>query len=217
MTPMEVKAEAAVQRSRRLVNAWPKVAADQGVVASAVLRVLQPLRAVADDILARAVGAPKGSIAGPGIVATALRLVFPQYTVVVDAAAAATGGPPATGYLSGTSTITAADRALARHFLQLLDVTLPGLGETIIGSGQFGLIKEATHRLLAVATDLDLNTTAFDEVTLLWSSIKDAVRDLVGAAQRKADEGWSLLKTMLLVGAGAAGVYAVATAPWKRR
>ena len=70
---------------------------------------------------------------------------------------------------------------------------------------------------LAVATDLDLNTTVIDEVVTLWQATRDSVRDLAGAVQRHTEEGWSLLKTVLVVAAGAAGVYAVASAPWKRR
>jgi hypothetical protein len=213
-TPLELKAEAAVQRSVRLASSWPKLGPDQGVPAAAMLHAIAPLRPLAADILARPVGSSKGSIAGPGVVPTVLRAAFPLYALVeaVEGAAA-----PATGYLSGSAVITAEDHGLAQSMINLIDVTLPGLGQTLIGSGHLGLIKEGSHRLLAVATDCDIDTTAADEVVLLWQATKEAVRDLGGAVQRRAEEGWGLLKTALVVAAGAAGVYAVASAPWKRR
>ena len=208
-TPLEAKAEAAVQRAAKLAAAWPRVAPGQGVRADAVLRAVAPLRTIAVDILARPVGAAKGSIAGPGVVASVLRRWFPLYAVIEASEGAAA---PATGYLSGSPVITDADHALAQSVLNLIDVTLPGLGATLIGAGQFGLVKEAAHRLLAVATDCDLDTTAADEVALLWQVTKEAVHDLVDAAKKPVEAGWSLLKTLLMVGAAGAGVYAAKVA-----
>ena len=208
-SPLEAKAEAAVQRAAKLAAAWPRVAPGQGVRADAVLRAVAPLRTIAVDILARPVGAAKGSIAGPGVVASVLRRWFPLYAVIEASEGAAA---PATGYLSGSPVITDADHALAQSVLNLIDVTLPGLGATLIGAGQFGLVKEAAHRLLAVATDCDLDTTAADEVALLWQVTKEAVHDLVDAAKKPVEAGWSLLKTLLMVGAAGAGVYAAKVA-----
>ena len=203
MSALTDKAEAAVQRSVRLVNAWPQVGPGQGVPADAVQRAIAPLRSIAADVYGRAIGAQKGTIMGPGVVPTLLRLHFPWYNVIEAVEGAA---KPATGYLSGSPVVTVEDRALALHVMQLIDQTLPGLGQTLVGSGSLGLIKEASHRLLAVATDLDINTTAADEVTTLWAATKESVRDLAQAVQRRADEGWSVLKTVLVVAGGVAGL-----------
>lgn len=199
-TPMAQKAEAAVQRTVRFVNSFPKPGPDQGVKANYVLRALEILLPVIERVATQPLGAPKGSIQGGDAVNTALRLAFPWFTAVEAAEGTAT---PATGYLSGSPVITVADLALAGGLLDWIKTGLPAYGERPLERGQYEMIKERTHRVLAVATDLDLDTTAADQVALFWQSVKEAVKDL----RKPVDAGFNFLKGLFVVAAIAGGVY----------
>ena len=200
MTPMAQKAEAAVQRTVRFVNSFPKPGPGQGVKANYVLRALEILRPVIENVAAQKLGAPKGSIQGGDALNTALRLAFPWYAVMEAIEGKAT---PATGYLSGSPVITAADLALASGLLDWIKIGLPAYGERVLERGQYELVKVRTHLVLAIATDLDIDTTLADQVALFWQSVKEAVKDVRDAGAK----GFNFLKALVVIAALTGGVY----------
>jgi hypothetical protein len=198
-TPMEQKAEACVQRTRAFVNSFPKPGQGQGVKASYVLQALILLQPLAERIAKLKVGTAKGSIAGPGTLDAVLRIAFPWFLAVEAIEGRAT---PATGYLSGSPKVTAEDIGVAQALLGWI-AGLPVFGPGALDHGQYEAIKQLAHKLLAIATDLDIDTTLADKVTLFWQSVSEAVADLRAAGEA----GFNFAKTLTVIAAVVAGVY----------
>lgn len=205
-TPLEEKTEAAVQRVVRFVNAFPKPTATQRVNTAAARQALAPLRSLAERIAGTAVGAHKGSVAAPSVV-TALLRQSPLYLL----AEAYEGGPaaPATGYLSGSATVTEADRTTAQFVLLLLDKILPEYPAPTLDPIVYATIKQQAHRLLLIATDLDIDTTTADQAALLWTSLKETIKEYAAALTSGAKAGLGLLEVALIAAGVGAGVYVV--------
>jgi hypothetical protein len=146
-------------------------------------------------------------VAGSGAPEALARIFLPLYNV----AEAIAGKPqPATGYLT-SPTITVDDHTTARFIIYTLDATLPLYTSTLLEPVDYDVIRKEAHRLLMISTDLDLDTSMADKVSLAWTSFKESIRDLAGGVQRGAEGGWSLLKTAVVVAAAAAGVVGVTT------
>ena len=206
---LRAKAEKAVERATRLANAWPKVGPDQAVKASYVRNALEFLRPIAEDVARRSLGSSKGTIAGSGWPVDLARILSPMYNIAEDIA----GKPdPATGYLSGSATITEADNKTARFILFALDDLLPAYGkDNPLERDKYDLIKREAHRLLFIATDLDIDTTVFDKAVTFWKSVKEAVVDLYKKGKDALKTGMSIATIALIIAAAAGGVYVAKT------
>ena len=208
-SPMAAKAEAAVQRVLRFTRAWPHPTGTQRVTVQSAQVALAPLRPLAERIAALAIGTKKGTIAGSDVPETLFKTIpfWGQLYMIVEAVE---GKPQAgTGYLSGSKFITEADRATARFILNTIDATLPLYTAPVLEPADYEEIRKQSHRLLMIATDLDLDTTLVDKVSLAWVSVKESVRDLASKAAGYGKEGFDVLKTLLIIGAVGVGIYGV--------
>jgi hypothetical protein len=205
-TPLEQKTEAAVQRVVRFVNAFPKPSATGMVSTTAARAALAPLRPMAVKIASLSVGTKKGSIAAPGIVTALLR-----QSVLYLVAEAYEGGPaaPGTGYLSGSPIITEADRTTAQFMLALLDKILPEYPAPVLDPVLYTTIKQQAHKLLLIATDLDIDTSVADQAALLWAALKETVKEYAAAITSGAKAGLGLLEIALIAAGVGAGIYIV--------
>ena len=202
------KAEAALQRVLRFSRAWPKPGPEQMVKTQAVVAALLPLRPLAEKIAGLPVGTKKGTIAGSSA-PEALAAVFSPLYLIAEAIEGR--AQPATGYLSGSDSITQNDRNTARFILVVLD-NLEQHPVPYVVPVLYDTLHKQTHRLLMIATDLDIDTTLADKASLALESAKDAVEDFKKAAKRGSEEGWSVLKIALAglgIGAGAVVVSSV--------
>lgn len=203
-TPVEQKAEAAVARLARFVNSFPKPTASQMVRTVAVRKALAPLRPLAVKIAGLSVGTQKGSIAGPEYLNEVLRL-FTFYQI-----AEAIAGPPqpGTGYLTGP-TITDEDIVTAKFVLGCIDGALPPMKVEALDPVMYATVKSQSYRLLAIATDLEIDTTTADQVAVLWGAMKDTLKEYAAALKRGAETGMDLLKIALIAAAFGGGIYVV--------
>ena len=206
-SPIAQKADAAISRVLRFTRAFPHPTATQRVTVASAAKALEPLRSLADKIVALPIGTKKGTIAGSGAPEALARVFLPLYNV----AEAIAGKPqPATGYLTGP-TITEDDRTTARFILNTLDATLPLYTSPLLEPADYEAIRKAAHQLMLIGTDLDIDTEIADKVTLAWASLKESVKELAQNVQQRAEEGWSLLQVGLVVAAAAFGIYGAKT------
>jgi hypothetical protein len=122
------RAEAALQRLVAFRDAWPTPSAGQGVRADAVLRVLKHVFPFAEMVAKLPVGHEKL-------------------------------GYPGAGHLTG-DTITDDDRVIANYLKEEIADHLEraeGDKRPVLDAQRYNRIKESAHRLLMIATDLDVN------------------------------------------------------------
>lgn len=207
-TPLEQKTEAVVQRVVRFVNAFPRPSATGMVSTAAARQALAPLRPLAERVAGLSVGTRKGSVAASGIV-TALLRQSPMYLLAEQYE----GGPaaPGTGYLSGSATVTADNVTTARVVLTMIDGTFPTFNTPVLDPVTYATVKQQAHRLLMIATDLDLDTSVADQAALLWGALKETVKEYAAAISSGAKTGLGLLEIAAIALGVGAGVYVVKT------
>lgn len=207
-TPLEQKTEAAVQRVVRFVNSFPRPTPTALVKTADVRRALVPLRPLADKVAGLSIGARKGSVAASSIV-TALLRQSPVYLIAEQYE----GGPaqPATGYLSGSALVTASDVTTAKFVLAAIDGTLPSFKVSPLDPVTYATVKQQAHRLLLIATDLDLDTTCVDQAALLLGALKETLKEHAAALALGGKKALGVLEIALIATGVGAGIYAIKT------
>lgn len=206
-TAAEARMQATLARVTKFVAAFPRPTATQMVKAPETLAALSPLRPLALRVSQLKVGDKKGSAAPPAWIDKVL-----SATVPYQIARAIEGEPdPATGYLTGSATVTQDDINVGRWVLGMIDDVLPRYPAPTLAPVLYDEIRRKAHQLMMVGTDLDVDTTAADQVALLWQSFKEATQDFARYVERGAEAGTSLLKVGVIVAAAAAGIYGVKT------
>lgn len=196
------KSEAALQRALRFTNSFPKPGPGQGVKASAALQVLKEFEPLARKIAALPVGTKKGGLRGSGVLGTAVRVMFPLFTLVEKIEGKA---EPGMGYLSGGSVITAADRQAAFEMLYEIEKRLPTYGDRPLEPWLYAQLKERAHHLFAVATDVEVDDSLLDKLARAWESIIEAIVELPRTLQNVVVTPALDLLTPVLWGAGIVG------------